>query len=497
VSLTRRAWLYITRKRGRTILLLVIMLTASVLAMLGLAVKQSADRQADAVRKSLDSSFAINENEDKANAFSRDLASQILKLDHVKGYYGEMMVPVTIIDAQLIPGSASSLVRNYQTHPEYFTIVPFDRDAFETFMHIPEICCCNNSALHESFRNGAFTLNEGRHIREDDVNKVVISTNLAKRNNLSVGDTLNLEERDKYCAFPLDGDYKKIVGEPIKLEIVGLFDINFSQELPFMGNKEDGSDVITTHEAEIADNMIFIDLATELQIGSIVNAYREDRGLELRRDCKPDLYRATFFVDDPENLESTIAEVKTLKGLDLNHFTIKADDSTYKTSVKPLTQLGTVSAVLIAVAVVGCVAVLGLTLNMWSKSRRREAVIMMSLGVGKGKIVLQQLLESLTLAVVALILAAAVSAALAGPVGSMANRLASPKETGSTYDIKVVNFDIVIDKVSADPVNLIYSLSAQNVLLAAAAVLGSTALSVGLTARNITKMKPKAAMKAI
>ncbi|SHH82247.1 hypothetical protein SAMN02745823_01051, partial [Sporobacter termitidis DSM 10068] len=66
-----------------------------------------------------------------------------------------------------------------------------------------------------------------------------------------------------------------------------------------------------------------------------------------------------------------------------------------------------------------------------------------------------------------------------------------------TYDMEIVNHDIVIDKPTADPVNLTYSLTAENALIAATAVLGSTALSVGLTARSVTKMKPKAVLRAM
>ncbi|SHI24657.1 MacB-like core domain-containing protein [Sporobacter termitidis DSM 10068] len=498
MSVIKRGFLYITRKRGRSILLLVIMFVAAVLAMLSLAVKQSADRQADAVRKSLGGSFAINENEDipKDKTISMDLASQILKLDHITGYYADMTAPMIYVDAQLSPGAAAGEYQLYQKDPASFSNIPINLDQIITGMHLPYMSYCNNSGLHEFFRNGAFTLVQGRHIQDGDVNKAVISTDVARRNNLSVGDTITLENREWFCAVPAYGDFKKTVGEPIKLEIVGLFDINFSQELSFVGDKS-SSYVILTTEYEIADNMIFSDLATGIQTKNIVRTYRKDNGLEERRDSRPILNSATFFVDAPENLEAAIAEVKAIQGIDWNYFTIKADDSTYKTAVRPLTQLGTISAVLIAIAVVGCVAVLGLTLNMWSKSRKREMGILMSLGESKRKIVLQQLYESLTLAVVALVLAAAVSAALSGPVGSMANRLASPKETGSTYDMEIVNHDIVIDKSSADPVNLTYGLNAENILIAAAAVLGSTALSVGITARNVTKMKPKAVLRAM
>jgi len=482
------------------------MFVAAVLAMLGFAVKQSADKQADAVRRSLGSSFSINKNGDipRDKTIRMDLAGQILKLPHITRSYKDMVAPFAYADVQLRPGASSSIVQNYQEHPENFSVVPFDSDHFTTWMHIPYICYCNDSGLHEFFRNGAFTLKEGRHIREDDVSKAVISADLARRNNLSVGDTITLENREWFCAIPSYGDFKKTVGEPIKLEIVGLFVINFSQELSFTTLQTDNYTLtyVNTPEEEIADNMIFSDLATGLQTKNIVRTYRQDNGLDERFDTGADLNSATFFVDDPENLEAAIAEVKAIPGIDWNYLTIKADDSTYKTAVGPLARLGTVSAVLIVIAIAGCVVVLGLTLNMWTKSRRHEMGILISLGAAKRKLVLQQLFESLTLAVVALLLAVAVSGILASSVGTIVNRLATSRETGSSYNVyedtePASGYIFSIDKVSADPVNLTYGLSAQNVLLAAAAVLGSTALSVGLTARHITKLKPKAVLRAM
>ncbi|SHI24669.1 hypothetical protein SAMN02745823_03855, partial [Sporobacter termitidis DSM 10068] len=368
MSVIKRGFLYITRKRGRSILLLVIMFVAAVLTMLGLAIKSSADRQADAVRKSLANSFTIERDEaalqalvdknggaakispDKVPFISAAVMSRILKLDHITGYYSDYYdrgTSLLYVDVQLHPGSNADAIRRYQKNPAAFADLPFDLDQATFWMHIPSISYCNDSGLHEFFRNGAFALVQGRHIREGDVNKAVISTDLARRNNLSVGDTFTAEMRESSCV--IGGDYNKIVGEPIKLEIVGLFDINFSQEASFETDTE-GETYVQTAERELAENMIFSDPATELQIASI---FRKYSGQTVNPEYETAPRNPVIFVDDPENLEAAISEVKAIQGIDWNYFTIKADDSTYKTAVRPLTQLGTISGVLIAIAVVG------------------------------------------------------------------------------------------------------------------------------------------------
>jgi putative ABC transport system permease protein len=509
MSAIRRGFLYITRKRGRSILLLVIMFAAAVLAMLGLAVKQSADRQADAVRRSLGNSFVLDVDDtagkalsdqyggyipyDKRPVISAGLMSRLLELDHITGYYTDEGETITWVDLQLRLGLHGDILRRYQKDPASFAEYPVDPNNLNAWMHVTTECGCSDSSLHEFFRNGAFTLKDGRHIRVDDIHKAMISTELARRNNLSVGDTLTIEDR-VFLFTPGGTDYDTIAGEPIELEIVGLFGVNFTQDASIQTDSN-GEYYVYTGEPDFAENMIFIDLATSGQETRNIRAYL---GRTVTAEYEASLDYAVFFVDDPQKLDAAVADVRAVKEIDWKYFNVKSDDSTYKTAVGPLKQLGTVSAVLIAAAVVGCAAVLGLTLNMWTKGRKREMGILMSIGVAKRQLVQQQLLESLTLAAIALILAAAVSGALTGPVGGMANRLASPKGTGNTYTAGQTSYEFIsIDKVSADPVNLVYSLSAQNVLLASAAVLGSTALSVGLTARNITKMKPKAVLRAM
>jgi putative ABC transport system permease protein len=512
MSVIKRGFLYITRKRSRSVLLLVIMFVAAVLAMLGLAVKQSADRETDNLRKSLASSFVLNLDEakntalwnqyggslpyDKRPVVSAALISRILKMDHITGYYTDEQEMSTWVDLQLRPGSSADTLRRYQKNPALFAMYPVDLNQLNAWGHVATYCGCSDSGLHEFFRNGAFTLREGRHIRADDVHKAVISTDLARRNGLSVGDTITIEDK-VFLYTPGGTDYDTIAGEPIKLELVGLFDVNFSQE-PSIQTDTNGETYVYTGEMEFAENMIFTDLPTLKQEIRYARAYLGRAVTPAYEEYEKSVEYAVFFVDGPENLEAAVAEVSAVKEIDWNYFYVKPDDSTYKTNARPLKQLAAVSSVLIAIAVVGSVSLLGLTLNMWTKSRKREMAILMSLGVAKRELVLQQLLESLTVAIAALLLAAVVSGALAGPVGNLANRLASNRGTGSAYTVRETSYEVIaIDKVSSDPVNLTYGLSAQNVLIAAAAVLGSTALSVGLTARNITKMKPKAALRAI
>jgi putative ABC transport system permease protein len=508
MSVIKRGFLYITRKRGRSILLLAIMLTAGLTAMLGLAVRSSADRQADAVRRSLAGSFILeadweavkeladdygtNIPEDKRpKNISRELLHRIMDMEYFTNWFHSSRMVGIWFDLELRPGLYEDEYQDVLKNPKLQATYHETLDELTVRKQDDDIYGCNNSELQEYFRMGAFTLSQGRHIREDDVNKVIISSGLAARNHLSLGDSITAELREGFSLA--GGDLHKRWGDPFKLQIVGIFDVNFQQE-PTVITDESGETWVNTLENNLAENMIFSDLSTIKQMLLILG---EHYGNKKDPSFYDGVNEVTLFVDDPKNLEAAMNEVKSLKDIDWKYYTVKPDDSSYRASVKPLSQLRTISAVLIGTAVMGCAALLCLLMNMWIKSRRREIGILQSAGVGRKLITLQMLFESTTIAVAALALSVLASFCLAGSFGKLSEGFVSPKNNEATYVVDQSPFEPDIEKVSADPVNLTYSLSAQNILFAAAAVLGSTALSAAVTARNITKLKPKDVMSAV
>jgi putative ABC transport system permease protein len=117
----------------------------------------------------------------------------------------------------------------------------------------------------------------------------------------------------------------------------------------------------------------------------------------------------------------------------------------------------------------------------------------MSLGASRRTIVAQLLLETLVIAVLALIVASALSYCLAGSVGNIAEAAASPKNAEETFDYHYqLELDIrpCIDKTSADPIDLTYGLTVSNILIVSLAVLAVTAGSVLITSWNVLKLKP-------
>ena len=242
------------------------------------------------------------------------------------------------------------------------------------------------SEQYFNFRSGSFTLSEGRHITEQDQHTVLLSDELAERNNLQVGDTISLSFRKG-----IDGRYADpmtVWGEPIEVEIVGLFHVNGYQPVARW-----------TAETNIAANWIISDIDT------VDYFYRiEDTYLYGGREHDLRYRNITFFVDDPAELDRVMKDVKSVEGFDTTYYEISIDDTMFKSTVEPLKSIRYIVAGVVGVIVAGCFIVLCVVFTMWVRSRKTEIAIYLSLGIGKFTIIGQFVLEASIVALVALAL---------------------------------------------------------------------------------------------
>ena len=210
----KRAILYLTRKRGQAAILLIVFLVMAVFSMACLSVREAAILEMSRLRKSLASNFTMelssekvmkelnftsliefSENEE-AMAFLDSLgldkhsAEKISSVDGVSGIFSYSFGPNVWADVELRYGFST------QKYEENLTEGVEDKSRmFEFGMRDVSDCLygCTQSELHEFFRTGAFELIDGRQITPDDKQKVIISENVAERNNLKLGDTFEIK----------------------------------------------------------------------------------------------------------------------------------------------------------------------------------------------------------------------------------------------------------------------------------------------------------------
>ena len=149
----------------------------------------------------------------------------------------------------------------------------------------------------------------------------------------------------------------------------------------------------------------------------------------------------------------------------------------YKSTVEPLKSIRNVVTGLTMAIIAGCVIVLLIVFTMWVRSRRQEAAVYLSLGIGKAKILGQFMLEAVIVAAVALAVALPVSVPVSNAVGNrmLAHTLAEAQPEEKSYTDEELYQAALNGKMSelfaydsgsyAGPEHIAFSLGLKEILL--------------------------------
>jgi len=257
---------------------------------------------------------------------------------------------------------------------------------------------CFDTNYDSLFTSNQFALSEGRHITIDDTQVILMSSDLAEKYNLKVGDKLNLAISDYRVQFEKRYGNSNLSANSVEVELIGIFNILKEQ-----------SDKNTLGQHELYENYIFTDMATFKEVYSKwPDAVKENE----------DGYESVdFFLTDPAQLGNIMSEVSKISSIDWNNFNLIANDEVYQASSSSMSNVEKLITTMIVVVVVIAAAIITLILSMWVRSRVRETGILMSTGISKYKIVAQYILEMILIAVFAFALSYFTSNAIAGNLG--------------------------------------------------------------------------------
>ncbi len=268
------------------------------------------------------------------------------------------------------------------------------------------------------FTSGTLDLSEGRHIGENDYHSAVISQDLAERNELKIGDFIT--------AHSYNTEENAFTGKEIKVKIVGLFTANTVEQF---------GETITTYDK--IQNRVFVDLKTAVEI---------DGG-----EINYGFSALNVTVDDPQNIERIISDVKALPDIDWTAFTINADNETYENAAAPLGALNELVTILLIVIIAVSAVILALILTLWNKTRIHEIGIFMSVGIKKSSIIGQFLIEVLMIAVIAFGLSFFTSGAVAEQIGNHLLEQNVSSVNNDEIDVETAAVDIGEDDIIQKP----------------------------------------------
>ena len=218
-----------------------------------------------------------------------------------------------------------------------------------------------NTEDDELFTTGTLTLADGRHISDGDTHVVIISQDLAERNELKIGDYLTAQR------YSVEDD--GFTGPEVRVQIIGLFAPNAVEQF---------GETVTTYDK--IQNRVFVDLQTSKDI---------DGG-----EINYGFSALHVTIDDPQDIARVVADVKALQGIDWTAFTVEVDNETYENAAAPLATLNEVVVTLLVVIIAVSAIILALILTLWTKTRIHEIGVFLSVGIKKSAIIGQYLIEA-------------------------------------------------------------------------------------------------------
>ena len=347
----KRAVLYITRKKKKSILMFFILFCIATAVLSGISIKKATSIARQNSSKETANTFEIQNNlaTNFTGTMPESLVNKVSKVNGIKNYDASVQ-GIGLVFKQLQNVEPKNNTVQY-TDKQYKNLFPVEAHKFTEY--------------DTKFMSKSFRLVEGRHLVEGDKNKVLVHKALAEKNNLKVGDRI-IGTKDS-----LDYNSSKDAPSEYDLEIVGIFE---SQNTDRMGSK-----------LEIPENLILSDMNT-------LNAlYGYSKGNSQ--------YTSAVF-NTNKNVDDVISDVNKIQE-NWSLYNISKSDDTFLALSKSFDSLEKIVNMLLIGSIIVGIIVLSLVLAFWIQGRIHETGILLSIGVGKFKIISQYIIELLLISVLA------------------------------------------------------------------------------------------------
>ena len=347
----KRAVLYITRKKKKSILMFFILFCIATAVLSGISIKKATSIARQNSSKETANTFEIQNNlaTNFTGTMPESLVNKVSKVNGIKNYDASVQ-GIGLVFKQLQNVEPKNNTVQY-TDKQYENLFPVEAQKFTEY--------------DTKFMSKSFRLVEGRHLVEGDKNKVLVHKALAEKNNLKVGDRI-IGTKDS-----LDYNASKDAPSEYDLEIVGIFE---SQNTDRMGSK-----------LEIPENLILSDMNT-------LNAlYGYSKGNSQ--------YTSAVF-NTNKNVDDVISDVNKIQE-NWSLYNISKSDDTFLALSKSFDSLEKIVNMLLIGSIIVGIIVLSLVLAFWIQGRIHETGILLSIGVGKFKIISQYIIELLLISVLA------------------------------------------------------------------------------------------------
>ncbi len=373
-NMFKRAWLNITRKKSKTVILFIIFFVIANLVLASLAISNSVEESTKYAKETLGSEVYLNADMEKLREEMMGSSSEMMGGDR-----SAMLRPDTnlemvnsIANSEYVKDYTYGVTATYE--PVNFELIESDEEesGFGAMMgdrEIPNmITGINSYAFLPGVMNNLFEITEGTYFDETTDDSLIISYELAEANDLVVGDILELQNIES--------------AESFEYEIIGIFLASEEgYENDIYMNIESTENLLTEESYNNGD----------YAVNSVI-----------------------YYLNNPEDTDKFIAEANDKYDFESLSLTLDIDNTAYEQMAGPLESVGSFASTILVVVIIAAVLIIALIINNNIKERKYEVGVLMSLGSTKKNIVGQLLVELVVVATVGFILSMATSSLIAG-----------------------------------------------------------------------------------
>ena len=372
MNLGIRAILYSARKWKKTLLVFCLLLAITTLVLSGLAIADAQEEQSEELRGVTGASFTVSANNGYTlQPVTDEMIEEIAAIDGVESYNTSQYTIANLYNQDTLMKGTD------------------EREGVSDLFYATG---CFDSEYSPLFLSGALRLTEGRHVTESN-SGIILYEGLAEKYGLSLGDTLEIKNGNP--DDPL-----------VECEITGLFEVIAD------GDDEQATMAKPSTLFDYKD-YVFVNMDTMSAV-SAPYTVSEGNGID----------SVDFFVSDAAKLESIVQEVQNISSIDWDSYYVTVNNEVYERISSGISDTSTLVTTLVVIVTVVSMVLITLILSMSIRSRKRETGILLAVGIAKPAVILQYVLETLLIAVVAFPLAYLSSKQVAGALGTLFGKAA-------------------------------------------------------------------------
>lgn len=348
----KNAIAYITRKRNRTMIMLIILTLVLSCLYACLSISKSQKTLEKSLYDNSNSSISITKKDKNGYFKIKDFE----KIQNIKGikeisYHYEGFANLT----------NSNVVESQQK--------VMREDLSDNMKNLVSIDAMTNQKRNNLFTSNVLSIKKGRNLNLDDMNKILVHEEFAKKNKLKLNDKIGL----KFMNMNGNGDNNK----ETQYEIVGIFS----------GKKQEK---YTGLSSDFSENSMF------------VNYNSAQNSLNLKNQDKI-VNKISVYTQNSDSMNNVINQIKNQTN-NLSQYIIEKDDNAFKEAIDSINGVKHIIQMMTYSIMIAGLVVLSLILILWLRERIYEIGILLSIGVSKAKIIGQFIMELVFVSVPAALL---------------------------------------------------------------------------------------------